>query len=666
MTETDDGGARFVGYFSKEKRSPKDFNVSCIMTLPVRQRKGWGNLLIDFSQCPASRMTAPVVLLRLTIAIGYLLSKKEQRMGSPERPLSALGALSYRNYWTLAIMTYLRAAPEHVTFESTFSCETSIGRSMPTFPSGISAATSMTITDIVTTLREQNMLVADEMPHSPLPRSPAGVKGGKNKHTRPRPRSQFFSSSRRNPSRKVTSTKDDNHSEPRIPSPGSYTIQWDRAEVEAYLARWHAKGYLILNPNRLKWSPYLLTRGGLMLKSDTAPSQAIGADDIVDSSTNKPSIDYPESKAASETGISAVDQVASTGHADAGPSRASAHSLSTSRHSPHVKIDVDAENDQDSAFEPDDEEILETPTRTLSRSASRLQPTRVSLRQLASRTGSLTSDTRSSITSDRRRTRAQDREHRPIEDPLMMNGQSLIAADHGARRSASRRTGLSSENLRSPRKRSRIASSPESSLLSEPPSSYARNTSSPPTEDEDDDKTLSSVSHHATDENNNGFRRTRSFASRGDSRLGKRMPARRLSLRLNGNGGQHGNRPHFAPLFDDPEEALRNAKKVRLNQAINLQARSVSPAALLPMTNGVNGGVNTNGNGIIVTPVQVHVNPELDENDLLDADAEGEVEEAIGLPIDPSDEGDMDAEGEMADADGEADAEGEIEEMELY
>jgi hypothetical protein len=50
MTEVDDIGARFVGYFSKEKRSPKDYNVSCIMTLPVRQRKGWGNLLIDFSK----------------------------------------------------------------------------------------------------------------------------------------------------------------------------------------------------------------------------------------------------------------------------------------------------------------------------------------------------------------------------------------------------------------------------------------------------------------------------------------------------------------------------------------------------------------------------------------------------------------------------------------
>ena len=49
MTEADEHGAQFVGYFSKEKRSPTN-NVSCIMTLPVRQRRGWGNLLIDFSK----------------------------------------------------------------------------------------------------------------------------------------------------------------------------------------------------------------------------------------------------------------------------------------------------------------------------------------------------------------------------------------------------------------------------------------------------------------------------------------------------------------------------------------------------------------------------------------------------------------------------------------
>ena len=50
ITQVDEFGARFVGYFSKEKRCPKDYNLSCIMTLPVRQRQGWGNLLIDFSK----------------------------------------------------------------------------------------------------------------------------------------------------------------------------------------------------------------------------------------------------------------------------------------------------------------------------------------------------------------------------------------------------------------------------------------------------------------------------------------------------------------------------------------------------------------------------------------------------------------------------------------
>jgi hypothetical protein len=50
ITDTDEFGARFVGYFSKEKRCPKEYNLSCIMTLPVRQRQGWGNLLVDFSK----------------------------------------------------------------------------------------------------------------------------------------------------------------------------------------------------------------------------------------------------------------------------------------------------------------------------------------------------------------------------------------------------------------------------------------------------------------------------------------------------------------------------------------------------------------------------------------------------------------------------------------
>jgi hypothetical protein len=114
MTETDDFGARFVGYFSKEKRSPKDYNVSCIMTLPVRQRKGWGNLLIDFSKSSDFSVVRHSIKMMI---IGYLLSKKEQRAGSPEKPLSSLGALGYKNYWTLAVMRYLETAPDRPRLE---------------------------------------------------------------------------------------------------------------------------------------------------------------------------------------------------------------------------------------------------------------------------------------------------------------------------------------------------------------------------------------------------------------------------------------------------------------------------------------------------------------------------------------------------------------------
>lgn len=49
-------------------------------------RQGYGKMLIDFS---------------------YLLSKVEEKVGSPERPLSDLGLISYRSYWKEVLLRYL-------------------------------------------------------------------------------------------------------------------------------------------------------------------------------------------------------------------------------------------------------------------------------------------------------------------------------------------------------------------------------------------------------------------------------------------------------------------------------------------------------------------------------------------------------------------------------
>lgn len=87
MTEYDQYGCHFVGYFSKEKRPSSLNNVSCILVLPIHQQKGYGHLLIDFS---------------------YLLTRVEKKTGSPEKPLSDMGLVSYRNYWRLVLCRYLK------------------------------------------------------------------------------------------------------------------------------------------------------------------------------------------------------------------------------------------------------------------------------------------------------------------------------------------------------------------------------------------------------------------------------------------------------------------------------------------------------------------------------------------------------------------------------
>jgi len=119
MTECDNRGCHVVGYFSKEKHSTEDYNLACILTLPPFQRKGYGKLLISFA---------------------YELSKKEGKVGTPEKPLSDLGLLSFRSYWTQILLEILRKHRGNLSIKD------------------ISEMTAIKTEDIISTLQSLNLI----------------------------------------------------------------------------------------------------------------------------------------------------------------------------------------------------------------------------------------------------------------------------------------------------------------------------------------------------------------------------------------------------------------------------------------------------------------------------------------------------------------------------
>ncbi|XP_028287877.1 histone acetyltransferase KAT6B isoform X4 [Parambassis ranga] len=120
LTKNDEKGCHLVGYFSKEKLCQQKYNVSCIMIMPQYQRQGFGRFLIDFS---------------------YLLTRQEGQAGSPEKPLSDLGRLSYLAYWKSVILEHLYKHPDkHISVK------------------GISRATGMCPHDIAATLQQLGII----------------------------------------------------------------------------------------------------------------------------------------------------------------------------------------------------------------------------------------------------------------------------------------------------------------------------------------------------------------------------------------------------------------------------------------------------------------------------------------------------------------------------
>lgn len=85
-------------------------------------RKGYGQYLIEFS---------------------YLLTRVERKTGSPEKPLSDMGLVSYRKYWRLLL------------------CEQLLDQKGPISIAAISERTGMTADDIVSALEGMRALVRD-------------------------------------------------------------------------------------------------------------------------------------------------------------------------------------------------------------------------------------------------------------------------------------------------------------------------------------------------------------------------------------------------------------------------------------------------------------------------------------------------------------------------
>jgi histone acetyltransferase HTATIP len=134
----DNRGFHIVGYFSKEKESSEDYNVACILTLPPYQRKGYGKLLIEFS---------------------YELSKFEGKTGSPEKPLSDLGLLSYRSYWSETILEILvNLKPQDGSCPAPQGGDNNAGQRSVITINEISELTAVKKEDVISTLQYLNLI----------------------------------------------------------------------------------------------------------------------------------------------------------------------------------------------------------------------------------------------------------------------------------------------------------------------------------------------------------------------------------------------------------------------------------------------------------------------------------------------------------------------------
>lgn len=156
------------------------------------------------------------------LTTGYLLSKKEGRLGSPEKPLSDLGFLTYRSYWALAVFRALLAIEGNASIES------------------ICDITAMKADDVLYTLQDRSILHVfhNGTDHGRLPED-------------------YFSLTARESS---SSAKNSPMPQTSAVRPNDYTITIDRDSLRDYVQRHMQKAYVQLDPGRLQWTPFIIAR----------------------------------------------------------------------------------------------------------------------------------------------------------------------------------------------------------------------------------------------------------------------------------------------------------------------------------------------------------------------------------------------------------------------
>lgn len=126
-----------VGYFSKEKQSSNNYNLNCILVLPPFQKRGYGKFLISVS---------------------YEISVRDGIPGSPEKPLSDLGKISYRSYWAYVILKLLQEKVDSIPDISNENINSELGLLRCISIDRISNITGICKEDVILTLNAFNMI----------------------------------------------------------------------------------------------------------------------------------------------------------------------------------------------------------------------------------------------------------------------------------------------------------------------------------------------------------------------------------------------------------------------------------------------------------------------------------------------------------------------------